>query len=347
MISRKITRILSGILLSVILLCCCLNANAAQPAFSASFIKDELNQFTGLKIAVESQTANITGLKFDIVVSEGITVTGRRLTMAGWSISGTTAITLTGPAARIVTVFVYFNVDPELPDNPTISINNILVRTTGGNEYLSNQTLTVMLHEETHVHTYSIFQVIEPTVCGQHGKIVYMCECGETYEEETAELEHQPTGVFITLIEATCAQEGIKAQYCELCGTTLLTESIPPAGHQPAEAYTVILEPTCTGEGEQAQLCLVCGIALNNRQIPPVGHQPAESFTVITAPTCTLEGEQAQLCRVCGTELVREPIPASGHQPAASFTVISDSMRFLMRLSISATSGARASVVNL
>ena len=71
--------------------------------------------------------------------------------------------------------------------------------------------------ELVHDHTFGEWKTVKEATCAEEGEKARFCECGEK-ETETIEKTNDHTfGEWKTVKEATCAEEGEKARFCE-CG---------------------------------------------------------------------------------------------------------------------------------
>ena len=79
-----------------------------------------------------------------------------------------------------------------------------------------------------HTHSYT-GKVTKNATCTSKGTRVYSCDCGASYSEDIAKIDHQYDNGKVTTA-ATCANAGVKTYTCKNCGATR-TESISATGH--------------------------------------------------------------------------------------------------------------------
>ena len=111
--------------------------------------------------------------------------------------------------------------------------------------------------------------------------------------------------------EPTCAEPGVQAQCCALCGGEVNRVNIPPIGHKPGELQT-FKEATCLKAGSRGTKCTECGEILSQLVIPKTEHTP-DAWVEIRPATCTGEGNRVQYCSVCGEALKTETVQPLGH----------------------------------
>lgn len=139
----------------------------------------------------------------------------------------------------------------------------------------------------------------------------------QTHNMEVAEVaqnsencEHLQ-GVWITVIEATCTDEGEKACECAACGKTVATETIPAKGHDES-VWTYEVPAGCVTSGEKRGTCPDCGEVIEIEETPALGHD--DGVWVISVPsTCTTAGEETRVCTRCKSVIESREIPVSEH----------------------------------
>ena len=100
---------------------------------------------------------------------------------------------------------------------------------------------------------------------------------------------HSP-GKYSEITEAaTCAKQGKRVYYCELCGEPAKTEAIPALSHTPGQWVTV-QAATATKEGKQTLSCTVCGQVINTKTIPATGTQQKKGKLTASATPMAADG---------------------------------------------------------
>ena len=196
-----------------------------------------------------------------------------------------------------------------------------------------------------HTHAWDTGIVTQEPTCTEDGEKTYTCTCGDTKTEPIKALGHdlketvitEPTcgtagskevtcsrcdfkdtkeipatgnhayGDWVIVKEATCTEEGLRTQTCNVCGD-VKKEVLPKVDHTWNEGE-VSKQPTCTEDGIKTFTCTVCGDT-KTEVIPALGH--AWSDWDIKDSTCGQEGEKTRHCTRTGctaTETVK--IPAS------------------------------------
>lgn len=144
-----------------------------------------------------------------------------------------------------------------------------------------------------HKHNYTQ-KVIEPT-CTEKGYTEYLCECGETYNDNFVdEFGHNFVDGEI-IIKPTEFEEGSQSIICERCGEEDIKqlEKLP---HTHKYKKTVIT-PTCTEQGYTLNTC-ECGDSYKENYTNMIPHQYGDSI-IIKQPTEEEEGTQEKICKVC------------------------------------------------
>lgn len=156
--------------------------------------------------------------------------------------------------------------------------------------------------QTSHKHNYKESEKTEKT-CTEPGKIIYVCECGDTYEEaiEAGGHHYEQT----TSKEPSCNQEGEIEYKCTYCGA-IETELIPKLEHTEGPEE-VITEPSCDSEGTKVIKCEYCDMVMGEEAITALGHEPGTAE--VTAPFFVFSGEKEIKCEQCGIVLESEAIP--------------------------------------
>lgn len=159
---------------------------------------------------------------------------------------------------------------------------------------------TNIAEKEEHMHQY-LGKTVKEATCTKAGKIVYTCECGDSYEEKTEKLGHAymeqettgscPTGVTFIFI-------------CDNCGKEKL-EEYEPMEH--SYEVTEQINATCTEDGFVTSTCIMCNDVITET-IPAKGHNGIEQ-TVENA-SLFKAGLKQTVCTECGEVVAEEEIPA-------------------------------------
>ena len=124
---------------------------------------------------------------------------------------------------------------------------------------------------EAHECTAGEAQVIFPVTEESDGFAVKCCEiCDEIMEVEVLHkedrCEEHSFGEWVTELEATCVDNGMKARTCEACGTVEYDFTTTDE-HTPGE-WVIVREATETEEGLKEQRCIHCEELLESETIP-------------------------------------------------------------------------------
>ena len=121
---------------------------------------------------------------------------------------------------------------------------------------------------------------------------------------------HVHQGVWQTITEATCGQNGLAVEICGICGEKLSEKMLPATGNHTYTTTVVDQPAACTTAGSQHRECSVCGQHETATVIPAKGH------TLVTkvdkSATCGAAGSQHKECTVCGYKEAATVIPATG-----------------------------------
>lgn len=111
-----------------------------------------------------------------------------------------------------------------------------------------------------HTHSYVISEVVEGT-CVTSGYIIYRCECGDTYREETTSPGHRRE--LIKGKEPTCTETGLTdGYYCPICETILEPQEVIPVKDHQYKSETIL--PTANSQGYIKHTCVICGDTYNS-----------------------------------------------------------------------------------
>ncbi len=175
-----------------------------------------------------------------------------------------------------------------------------------------------------HIHNYSVSTDREAT-CDETGLLIYLCDCGDRYEEVIAQKTHIASE-WITLKEASCAEEGRKYSSCTLCNVELETVVIEKTAHA-LGTWEVSKEATCTKDGSKIKKCTVCNVEVEKDKIKKIGHAVSEWITV-SEVTCQTEGVKVKNCTTCGIEVEKEVTPQCEHIISDWITIKEQNCRF-------------------
>ena len=152
---------------------------------------------------------------------------------------------------------------------------------------------------EEHAHSDECYAETEP--CGrevhEHSDDCYDWSC--TKAEQCPNGQHRLDSRVVQA--ATCTENGLKENYCTLCGYVDSTDIIY-ANHKWSE--TVLQESTCFEMGKGERTCSVCGTL----QTVSYGLRPHTwgEWTVTKEAIAGEKGEKIRSCTVCGEEEIRE-----------------------------------------
>ncbi len=247
------------------------------------------------------------------------TLTGENKTATVENVAHGTAFTDVELPADFTEVYYLANGTKNDPHYNFSAWANEVAEITGDTDFVAKYT-----PEE---HSFSeILGVHKLPTCTEKGLDAYSCECGFSYQEETASLGHSWKETDRT---ATCTQDGYIISACSRTGCTATKQDFLPAlGHIDGE-WKVTTPAGCITKGTESHYCgrAECGEIYETREIDANGH----SFTGVTGynvPTCTEEGNEAyKSCSVCnlyfseneetdsenGKALAEFILPANGH----------------------------------
>ncbi|MBQ7017208.1 MAG: hypothetical protein IJN10_09675 [Firmicutes bacterium] len=171
----------------------------------------------------------------------------------------------------------------------------------------------VKVEEPVHEHNWVIDAAqSSPASCTTDGYQVYVCECGDTFQEAIPATGHSFIEDPSQSKSASCIETGYKTYVCS-CGETQ-RESIPTIGH--SLKTTSDTSPSCTDAGYLIQTCSYCGAGFINEK-PATGHSWSE-WTYFSGRyherTCSKCGETEQAnhnipsnsvtCSDCGYDII-------------------------------------------
>ena len=117
----------------------------------------------------------------------------------------------------------------------------------------------------------------------------------QEYKKQNCSVENHNWCEWITVKEATEAEEGSRKRICSVCDKEE-TEAIPIVEH--THSYEeVVTEPTCTAQGYTTYTC-VCGNSYIDNYIDKLEHDC--QWHVIKEVTCISNGEENLICINCG-----------------------------------------------
>ena len=168
-------------------------------------------------------------------------------------------------------------------------------------------------------HNYEATEVVDPT-CTESGYTVYTCSlCGDSYEDDPTEPEHQFDECVVTA--PTCTEKGFTTYTCTVCGEEYVDEAswVDALGHTAAEAVRENDKaPTCSEAGsyDMVVYCSVCGVEMSRETstVGALGHTAAEAVVENKVTySCGAESyDNVVYCSVCGEELSREHVDVPG-----------------------------------
>lgn len=149
--------------------------------------------------------------------------------------------------------------------------------------------------------------VVEAT-CTEDGYTLYTCRnCGHSYRDNLVEALGHSWGAWTVTKAPDCEHEGVETRICSRCGESE-TRPVEAVGH----TYTVtIVEPTCTEDGYTLYTCEDCGYSYRDNVVKATGHSWGD-WAVTKEATCDHDGVETRTCAVCG-ETETRPVEALGH----------------------------------
>lgn len=189
-------------------------------------------------------------------------------------------------------------------------------RNSTANTYANTFSRNFVALDDMHEHSFNITDSVESD-CVNDGYVVYTCECGESYTETVAKLDHNYSSEWTIDKEASCSEEGSKSHHCIRCNAKSDITTIAKTEHVYAE---IITAPTCTEDGYTTYTCSNCGYNYDGNHITKLGH----SFGWITdkEPTCGATGIKHEECSVCHTKKSENTVVAAmgNHNYASTIT---------------------------
>lgn len=160
-------------------------------------------------------------------------------------------------------------------------------------------------------HQYDDGVVTTEPTCGTEGSKTFTCVlCGDSYTE-VIPATGKHIFSWVTVKDADCVTDGLKAYKCSECGHFEREDIIPALGHD-FTIWAVIKEATFDESGLKMRTCTRCKFE-ETEIIPVLTHE--HDFVVVNtvAPTCTEDGYTEYKCSVCGELRQDDVIPAKGH----------------------------------
>lgn len=119
-----------------------------------------------------------------------------------------------------------------------------------------------------HVHNY-VLKSEEKASCTKAGSKIYVCSCGDSYEEKESALGHDYVK---KTVEPTCVESGYTEYTCSRDSSHIKREkNAEPLGHDFGDEQ-IIREPLCVRTGLKSAVCKRCGES-QQAIIPALGHQ--------------------------------------------------------------------------
>ena len=150
--------------------------------------------------------------------------------------------------------------------------------------------------EVPHKHEYE--GAIKAPDCTEGGYTLYVCQCGDSYEDEPTEALGHDFGQW------SAAEDGTEERICSRCEEK---ETRPQHRHK----YSCeIIKPGCLEGGCTLYKC-ECGDSYEEDPVEAIGHD--EKVSVIKDASCLEAGEAKYSCVRCGEERIA-PLPALEHE---------------------------------
>ena len=151
---------------------------------------------------------------------------------------------------------------------------------------------------------------IIPATCTEDGKQTITCkDCGEVITTDVIKATGHAYDDGVVTKKATCTEAGVKTYTCKNCNDKK-TESIAATGHAYDEGV-VTKKATCTEAGVKTYTCKNCNDK-KTESIAATGHAYDEGVVTKKA-TCTEAGVKTFTCKNCNDKKT-ESIAATGHK---------------------------------
>ena len=121
-------------------------------------------------------------------------------------------------------------------------------------------------------------------------------------------------GDFVTDLEPTCTEPGVKSRHCSVCNQRSEITNISPLGHNWND-WVVDFEPTTENVGVKFRTCKLCNEQQNAEiaKLSADGHEHTfGEWELTNAPTCTEKGQQTRACTICKEKEIMQ-IMSLGH----------------------------------
>lgn len=167
-----------------------------------------------------------------------------------------------------------------------------------------NMTVTAVLVENAHTHTWDDGVVTTPATCTEAGVKTFSCTyegCTETKTEVIEALGHNI--VTDAAVAPTCTETGLtEGKHCSVCNAVIVEQTeVPATGIHTWGDWNVTSDATCVDAGSKTRECDACG-ETETETVPATGH--TEETVAGKAPTCTETGlTEGVKCSVCGETL--------------------------------------------
>lgn len=143
---------------------------------------------------------------------------------------------------------------------------------------------------------------IIPATCTEDGEQTITCkDCGEVITTDVIKATGHAYDDGVVTKAATCTEAGVKTYTCKNCNDKK-TESIAATGHAYDEGV-VTKKATCTEAGVKTYTCKNCNDK-KTEGIAATGHKYGE-YVVVKEPTSTSEGQKEAVCIYCGNKDVK------------------------------------------
>ena len=163
--------------------------------------------------------------------------------------------------------------------------------------------------ENTHIHFFEEWSLLQPATCSASGKEQSACACGVSEIRAIPATGDHAFGAWQITAPAACTANGEETRACA-CGATE-TRVIPATGDHAFGAWEITAFATCAANGEEARTC-ACGVS-EIRAIPATGDHAFGAWQIVALATCTANGEETRTC-ACGASETRTLSATGQHE---------------------------------
>lgn len=164
--------------------------------------------------------------------------------------------------------------------------------------------------DEIETTPHSYEVTIVPATCTQQGYALHKCtECGNEYKDSYTAIISH--SYEDTIVKATCTEDGYTSKRCSSCGEEIIEESsiIKAYGH--SYECDVILAPSCNAQGIKEYYCARCKDTYHEAIPVDVSAHNELAFARTVAPTDTEQGYDIYYCtNLCGYWEKKNIIPS-------------------------------------